>query len=160
MLATVSPLPARTVARRVTISGVRLSWPLSAKWDDTSCRVVVERGTISAEPALMSMRGGMLFMLRKSASLMLARWAASATVMVVGTDHTVQLAYWPSRLASRLRWKTLALSQGSRICGVPAARITGRLYDGLRARKSSSRIPASVATSDTSMSCVMSTVWK
>jgi len=66
-------------------------------------------------------------MLRRSASLMPTRCAASATLMVVGTDHTVQLAYWPSRRASRLRWKTLALSQGSRIWGVPAARITGRL---------------------------------
>jgi hypothetical protein len=32
----------------------------------------------------------------------------------------------------------VALSQGSRICGVPAARITGRLAEGLSALKSSS----------------------
>src|SRR3989344_2786821 len=133
MLATVSPLRARTVVRRVTISGEKATWPLSARCEETSCRMADERGTINAEPALISMRGGMLLMLRRSFSLMPARWAASETVMVEGTDHTVQLAYWPSRRASRLRWNTLSLSQGSRICGVPAARMTGLLNDGFSA---------------------------
>src|SRR6218665_678573 len=57
MLATVSPLPARTVVRRVTGSGVSPSWPLSARCEDTSW-LGPERGTISAEPALIPMRGG------------------------------------------------------------------------------------------------------
>ena len=126
MLRTVSRLPARTVARRVTISGVRAICPLSARWAETSWRVVVVRGTISADPALISMRGGMLLRLRRSFSLMPVRWEASATLMVVGTVHTVQLAYCPWFLASRLRWNTRALSHGSRIWGVPAAKMVGR----------------------------------
>ena len=88
------------------------------------------------------------------------RVAALATVMVLGTLQTVQLAYWPRLRASRFLRKTCALSHGSRMRGVPAARITGLWNDGLSARKSSSRMPARLATSDTSMSRVMSTAWK
>ena len=48
----------------------------------------------------------------------------------------------------------MALSQGSRICGVPAARITGRFSCGLSALKSSSSMSASLAASAVSMSRV------
>jgi uncharacterized protein involved in response to NO len=94
MLATVSLRPALTVVLRVTTSGARLKKPLSATWLATS-PILAERGTISAEPALISMRGGMLLMLRMSASLMPTRWAAAATVIVAGTVQAPQLAYWP-----------------------------------------------------------------
>jgi hypothetical protein len=80
--------------------------------------------------------------------------------MVDGAVQAVQLAYWPAVWASKLRLNTVALSQGSRICGVPAARITGRLAEGFSALKSSSFTSARRAASSTSMSRVMSTVWK
>ena len=95
MLATDSFLRARTVVRRVTCSGVSEIWPLSATLSATSARDVVERGTISAEPALISMRGGMPLMERRSDSAMATRRAASAVDMVEGRVQTVQLAYCP-----------------------------------------------------------------
>src|SRR5256885_11625654 len=91
------------VVRRVTISGAKLIWPLSATWPATSARTLAPRGTMSAEPALISMRGGMLLRARRSDSPRPTRWAASATLMVEGTVHTVQLAYWPSSKACMLR---------------------------------------------------------
>ena len=86
---------ALTVVRRVTISGANATWPLSATWLDTSASVLAVRGTISAEPALITMRGGMLLIARRPSSLMPTRWAASATVSVEGAVQTVQLEYWP-----------------------------------------------------------------
>ncbi|MOA49895.1 hypothetical protein D3C78_1728370 [compost metagenome] len=68
---------------------------MSATWLDTSVSMLALRGTISAEPALITMRGGMLLMVRRPDSLIPTRWAASATVRVDGTVHTVQLEYWP-----------------------------------------------------------------
>ena len=95
MLATVSRLPARTVVRLVTISGASASWPLSARRLFTSSWMALPRGTIRAEPALMSMRGGMSLRLRSALSLMPTRCAASVTLRVRGAVQTVQLAYWP-----------------------------------------------------------------
>src|SRR6185369_9580626 len=96
MLAAVSRLPALTVARRVTRSGDRFSCPVSATWLVTSDWTLAERGTISTEPALISMRGGIVLTDRRSASFMPMRRAASAALMVTGALQAVQLAYWPS----------------------------------------------------------------
>ena len=94
MLVTDSPLRALTVVRRVTISGANDTCALSATWLLTSS-ISALRGTSSVEPALMSMRGGMLFMLRKSASFMPVCLAASVAFMVLGAVQAVQLAYCP-----------------------------------------------------------------
>jgi len=95
MLATLSWRPALMTVRRVTISGWKLNWPVSATSAATSSWTRALRGTISVEPALISMRGGTLLTARKSVSLMPERCAASATVMVAGTVQAVQLAYCP-----------------------------------------------------------------
>ena len=141
------------------ISGVSDIWPLSATWLVTSV-LVADRGTMSAEPARTSMLGGMLFMLRRSLSLIPTRCEMADTLMLDGTVQAVQLAYWPLVWASKLRWNTAALSQGSRMRGVPAAMMTGRCMDGFSALKSSMRTSASLAANSTSMSRVTSTVWK
>ena len=133
---------------------------MSATWTVTSCSTRMLLGTSSVEPVVITTRGGMLLMARNSASLMPVRLAASAGFMVDGAIQTVQLARRPLFCASRLRWNTAALSHGSKICGVPAARMTGRLTDGFRALKSSSDTSASLAASATSMSRLMLTVWK
>ena len=85
---------------------------------------------------------------------------ASIALMFEGTFHAVQLAYCPALYASKLRWKIVALSHGSRICGLPLARMMGRFIDGFSALKSSSGTSASCATSLTSMSRVTVTDWK
>src|SRR2546428_4415451 len=103
MVATDSPLRALTVVRRMTISGAKETWALSATWLVTSLSILAERGTSRVEPALMSMRGGMLFTLRKSASLMPVRRDASVALMVLGAVQAVQLEYWPWLWASKLR---------------------------------------------------------
>ena len=103
MLATVSRLRALTVVRRVTISGASDMCALSATLLVTSDSFLADRGTSSVEPALMSMRGGMLLMLRRSISFMPTRLAASLTLMVVGAVQAVQLAYCPWLWASKLR---------------------------------------------------------
>ena len=54
----------------------------------------------------------------------------------------------------------VALSHGSKIWGVPAARITGRLMAGLRALKSSKETPANLAATSTSISRSMGTLLK
>ena len=54
--------------------------------------------------------------------------------------------------AARLRWKTMALSHGSRMVGVPAAITMGCLSEGLSARKSASLTPERRAITATSMS--------
>src|SRR4051812_37128242 len=95
MLATVSPLRALTVVRRVTISGDRLTCAVSATWLVTSSSTLAERGTSSVEPALINMRGGILLTARRSFSVMPVRLAASAVLNVEGAVHAVQLAYWP-----------------------------------------------------------------
>jgi hypothetical protein len=64
------------------------------------------------------------------------------------------------RWARRFATKVAALSQGSKISGVPAARITGRLSEGFSALKSSTSTSARRAASATSMSRVIVTVWK
>src|SRR4051812_8616749 len=96
MLATVSFLPALIVVLRVTASDCRFNWPLSARSSETSASTFDERGTISTEPALINMRGGMVLIARRSASLMPVRLAASVELMFAGTFQAVQLAYWPT----------------------------------------------------------------
>ena len=95
MLVTDSPLRALTVVLRVTISGANDTCALSATWLLTSFSVSAVRGTSRVEPALMSMRGGMLFMLRKSDSFIPVCLAASVAFMVLGAVQAVQLAYCP-----------------------------------------------------------------
>ena len=55
--------------------------------------ILAVRGTSKVEPALISMRGGMLLTPRRSASLMPTRLAASPTLSVAGATQAVQLAY-------------------------------------------------------------------
>ena len=99
-------------------------------------------------------------MLRSSVSVMLTNLLASETFMVLGTVHAVQLAKGLLACSSR-RFKNLsALSQGNKISGVPAAKMTGRLIEGLSALKSSKLMPAKLAANLTSMSRVMLTVLK
>src|SRR6186713_452985 len=95
MVATDSPLRALIVVRRVTTSGANETCALSAIWLVTSVSILAERGTSNVEPALISMRGGMLLTPRRSASLMPVRRAASAGFMVLGAVQAVQLAYCP-----------------------------------------------------------------
>ena len=95
MVATDSPLRALTVVRLVTISGAKETCALSATWLVTSVSTLAERGTSKVEPALISMRGGMVLTLRRSASVMPTWRAAWATLSVVGALQAVQLAYWP-----------------------------------------------------------------
>ncbi len=87
------------------------------------------------------------------------REAACATVMVLGTTQAVQLASGPVWVVS-LFWKITALSQGSRMLGVPEAITTGCFSDGLSARKSASLTSARRAITATSMSRSSVTVSK
>src|SRR4051812_8191779 len=96
MLAAASRFPPLGGGFRGASSGARLSWPLSATWLVTSSCTLAERGTISTEPALINMRGGIAFTLRRSDSFMPTRRAASDTLIVEGALHAVQLAYCPA----------------------------------------------------------------
>src|SRR5688500_11848731 len=95
MVATDSPLRALTVVRRVTTSGAKDTWAVSATWEVTSISTLAERGTSRVEPALISMRGGMVLTPRRMASLMPVRRADSAGFRVLGAVQAVQLAYRP-----------------------------------------------------------------
>ena len=88
---------------------------------------------------------------------MLSILLASEAFMVFGTVHAVQLASGLLACSSKRRKNLSALSQGNKISGVPAAKMTGRLMEGLSALKSSMLTPAKLAASFTSMSRVMLT---
>ena len=108
----------------------------------------------------MTMPRGMLFISRKSSSSMPKRLATAREGRVSVATQAVHDASEPGAALARFCLKVSALFHGSRICGVPAAKITGLRCDGLSALKSSTRTSASRAATSTSMSCVMSTVSK
>ncbi|MNM85040.1 hypothetical protein D3C81_971460 [compost metagenome] len=89
----------------------------------------------------------------------LSRAASASTRSRLSTVTAVQLDS-PPRYVLRLYWKRSALSNGSRICGLAAPRITGRLNEGFSALNSSSGMLASLAASATSMSREVVTVTK
>ena len=164
-LARVSPRCTRMALRLVTrlYSGVNSKRALLANCWGTSCVCGSSRGTIRAEPALIIMRGGMSLTSRSCASLAPVCAMTSARRMVVGAFHTVQLAnlgFLPDLSSCRFCLKTLALSQGSRIFCVAAAKITGFFSEGLSALKSSMDTSASSAATWASMSCWISTTSK
>ncbi len=80
--------------RRTTGCGVftRINCAVSATEPGTSARTVDFRLTISVEPALTLLPGGMLFVRRRSASVIPTFLAAAAGRIVVGTTQAVQLA--------------------------------------------------------------------
>ena len=109
---------------------------------------------------MITMPRGMLFISRKSPSSMPKRLATSREGRLDGATQAVHEASEPGAAAARFFLKMSALFHGSRICGVPVAKMTGLRCDGLSARKSSSRTSARRAAVSTSMSFVMSTVSK
>ena len=156
-VAKVSPFNAVTMMRRKTTSGANEICALSAKCSVTSLSKLPCRATNKVEPCLTCMPLGMGLMLLNSDSDMLTNLPTSAIFMVLGTDQAVQLARGLLACSSRRRRNLSALSQGNKISGVPAAKITGLLIDGLSALKSSKLMPAKLAASFTSMSRVMLT---
>ena len=153
----VSPFNTLIMMRRSTTSGAKDSWALSAKCSVTSLSREPCRATNNVEPCFSCMPLGIGFTLRNSDSDMLTNLLASETFMVFGTDHAVQLASGLLACSSRRRKNRSALSQGKRISGVPAAKITGRLMEGFNDLKSSRLMPAKLAANFTSMSRVMLT---
>ena len=108
----------------------------------------------------MSIRGGMLLTSRNWASLIPTCLATSAMRTVEGATHTDQLAKRGPLNSCRFFSKTSALSQGSKICGVPAAMMTGLFTEGLSDLKSSMGTPESLTAMATSMSLTMLMVLK
>ena len=159
-VAKVSPFKTLTMMRRNTTSGAKESCALSAKCSVTSLSKDPCRATSKVEPCLSCMPLGIGLTLLSSASVMLTNLLASETFMVLGTDQAVQLAKGLLACSSSRRRNLSALSQGSKISGVPAAKMTGRLMDGLSALKSFKLMPAKLAANLTSMSRVMLTVLK
>ncbi len=157
----VSPLRARSTVLRSTTSGVKATRALLTMLALTASAWPLPRGASRAAPALTFTCGGMWLSVRKASSLMPTSRAASATLMVRGATHTVWLASGAlGSMAARFCLKVAAFSQGSRMCSAAWAKMTERFMPGLRARKSSSRTPASSAARATSMSRVMATVSK
>ena len=79
---------------------------------------------------------------------------------VDGATQTVQLAKRGPLNSCRFFSNTSALSQGSKICGVPAAMMMGLFTEGLSDLKSSKGTPESLTAIATSMSLAMLTVLK